>query len=97
MREAARLVKVKSGEEVETVTKHEVMVRQLWRMAMQGDLPAMRLLFNVMNAPSVAGDGASEADDETATLSLPARPDDDVIRRMMTRFHHLLTDEEEQG
>jgi hypothetical protein len=93
MREAARLVKVKRGDEVETVTKHEVVVRQLWQMAMQGDLVAMRLLFSVMNSDApAAGEGTPE--DETAKLSLPARPDDDAIRRMLARFQHLQSDGE---
>lgn len=88
MREAARLVKVKRGDEIETVTKHEVVIRQLWQMAMQGDLAAVRLLFTVMNsATPAAGEGTAE--DETAMPSLPSRPDDDAIRRMLGRFQHL--------
>jgi hypothetical protein len=95
LREAARLVKVKRGDEFETVTKNEVVVRQLFQKAMQGDLNAMRLMFMAMNATPVDG-GDDSVEDETATISLPARPDDAVIRRMLARFQHLTTDEENQ-
>ena len=88
MREAARLVKVKRGDGVETVTKLEVVVRQLWQMAMKGELQAIRLLFTVMDGPSL-GSGEGEVEDELATLSLPAQPDEEVIRRMLARFQHL--------
>ena len=56
MREAARLVKVKRGEEIETITKYEVVIRQLWKVAMEGDLIAIRFLLSVMNsAPARRG------------------------------------------
>ena len=74
LREAARLVKVKTGEGAETITKHEVVVRQLWKMAMQGDLAAIRLLLQFMTtAPAVHGEGGPG--EETCPSSLPAKPD----------------------
>jgi len=92
LREAARLVKVKTGEGVEKITKHEVVVRQLWSMAMKGDLPAARLILPFMEAARVS---AADADsrDETGAISLPARPDNDAVRRMLARFAHLKSDE----
>jgi hypothetical protein len=92
LREAARLVKVKSGDGVETITKHEVVVRQLWKMAMQEDLAALRLLLMFLAAtPDSSGDG--DPQDETNAISLPAKPDDETVRRMLARFTHLQPDE----
>lgn len=92
LREAARLVKVKSGDSVETITKHEVVIRQLWKLAMQGDLAAVRLLLTFMaSAPVNSGD--SDPQDESAALSLPTKPDDETVRRMLARFAHLQSDE----
>jgi Family of unknown function (DUF5681) len=92
LREAARLVKVKSGDGVETITKHEVVVRQLWKMAMQEDLAAIRLLLMFLAAtPDSSGDG--DPRDETNAISLPAKPDDETVRRMLARFTHLQPDE----
>ncbi len=45
MKEAARLVKVKRGETVETITKFEAMIRKLLQSAMEGDIPASRLVL----------------------------------------------------
>jgi len=89
MREAARLVKIKRGDTVETITKHEALVRRLFQMAMEGDIAAARLVLLALsqNAPGSAG-GAAE--DETENLAFMAAPDDDTLRRMLGRFPHLL-------
>jgi len=94
-REAARLVKVKVGDDVATLTKREVVARKLYQKAMEGDARAMRLLFAVMNSASPKG-GDKAAEEETAKISLPARPDDDTIRRMLGRFPHLLPGKEDE-
>lgn len=88
MKEAARLVKVKRGDTVETITKHEVVVRRLFQMAMEGDIAATRL---VLVALSQSGPGAAggPAEDETENLALAAMPDDESLRRMLARFPHL--------
>ena len=92
-REAARLVKIKNGDKVETLTKHEVVVRRLWGNAMQGDLGALRLVMTVMaTAPADAAE--IENQDEAILMSLPAKPDEDAVRRMLARFAHLQDDEE---
>ena len=53
LREAARFVKVKkSGGGIETVPKREVVIRQLWNMAMQGDLGAARLVIPYLDVMS---------------------------------------------
>ena len=88
MKEAARLVKVKRGDTVETITKHEVVIRRLFQSAMEGDIAASRLvLFGLgQNAPEPSD---APAEDETANLALGATPDDETVRRMLARFAHL--------
>jgi uncharacterized protein DUF5681 len=96
MKEAARLVKVKRGDTVETITKHEAIIRRLLHAAMEGDIAAARLaLFGLsQNAPSAAG---GSAEDETENLVLSATPDDDAVRRMLARFSHLQSQASEGG
>jgi Family of unknown function (DUF5681) len=88
MREAARLVKIKRGDTVETITKFEAIVRRLLQLAMEGDIAAARLVFIALaqNAPDPSG---GPPEDETANLALSATPDDETVRRMMARFAHL--------
>jgi hypothetical protein len=96
MKEAARLVKIKRGDTVETITKHEAIVRRLLQEAMEGDIAAARLVFVglTQNAPDPSN---APAEDETANLALSATPDDDTVRRMLTRFAHLQPKEPEGG
>ena len=94
MKEAARLVKVKRGDTVETITKFEVIVRRLLQLAMEGDIPAARLVLIGLSqsAPSASD---APAEDETANLALGVTPDDETVRRMLARFAHLQPPEEE--
>jgi hypothetical protein len=94
MKEAARLVKVRTGDTVETITKHEAIVRRLLQMAMEGEIAAARLVLLGLshNAPS-PGEGLVA--DETDNLSLAVTPDDDTLRRMLARFPHLQSKEPE--
>jgi hypothetical protein len=88
MKEAARLVKIKRGDTVETITKFEAIVRRMLQLGMEGDIAAARLVFFGMaqNAPDPSG---GPAEDETANLALSATPDDETLRRMVARFAHL--------
>ena len=94
MKEAARLVKVKTGDTVETITKYEAVIRRLLQMAMEGDVAAARLVIYGLsqNAPT-PGDGLVA--DETDNLSLAVTPGDDTLRRMLARFPHLQSKEPE--
>ena len=94
MKEAARLVKIKRGDTVETITKHEAVIRRLFQAAMEGDTTAARLVLVglAQNAPAAAD---APAEDETANLALGATPDEETVRRMLRRFAHLLTKEGE--
>ena len=94
MKEAARLVKIKRGDTVETITKYQGVIRRTFQSAMEGDIAAARLLFPWLqpNAPDASG---GPAEDETANLALSATPDDETLRRMVARFAHLQPKEEE--
>jgi hypothetical protein len=94
MREAARIVKIKRGETVQTITKFEAIVRRLLQLAIDGDIAAARLVLIALaqNAPDPS---AGPAEDETANLALSVTPDDATLRRMLARFAHLQPKEEE--
>jgi Family of unknown function (DUF5681) len=93
-KEAARLVKIKQGDTVETITKFEAIVRRMLQLGMDGDIAAARLVLIglTQNAPDPSG---GPAEDETASLALSVTPDDETVRRMMARFAHLQRKEEE--
>jgi hypothetical protein len=88
MKEAARLVKIKRGDTVETITKYQGVIRRTFQSAMEGDIAAARLLFPWLqpNAPDQSG---GPAEDETSNLALSAIPSDETVRRMVARFAHL--------
>jgi len=75
MREAARLVKIKRGDTVETITKHEAIIRRLLQSAMEGDIAAARLVF-IGLAQSAPDRSEGPAEDETSNSALGAAPDD---------------------
>ena len=94
MKEAARLVKIKRGDTVETITKFEAIVRRMLQLGMEGDIAAARLVLIglAQNAPDPSG---GPAEDETTNLALSVTPDDETVRRMVARFAHLQRKEEE--
>jgi hypothetical protein len=94
IKEAARLVKIKRGDTVETITKFEAIVRRMLQLGMEGDIAAARLVFIGLarNAPDPSG---GPAENETANLALSVTPDDETVRRMLARFAHLQRKEEE--
>lgn len=87
MKEAARLVKIKRGDTVETITKHEAIIRRLLQAAMVGEMAAVRLALGLAQIAPSANDAPAE--DETANLALSATPEDETVRRMLARFAHL--------
>jgi hypothetical protein len=94
MKEAARLVKIKRGDTVETITKFQAIVCRMLQLGMEGDIAAARLVFIglTQNAPDPS---EGPAEDETANLALSAAPADETLRRMLARFAHLQPKEEE--
>jgi len=79
-REAARVVRVKQGDKVETIPKIAAVARRVFAQALEGDLAAARLIFQLTAASGVSEEPVSEV--------VPL-PNDDVIQRMMKRFEHL--------
>ena len=94
MKEGARLVNIKRGDTVESITKHEAMIRRLYQSAMEGDIAAARLLLSWL-AQSAPDRSDGPVEDETSNLALSVTPDDETVRRMVARFAHLQRKEEE--
>jgi uncharacterized protein DUF5681 len=94
VREGARLVKIKRGDTVETITKHEAIIRRLYQSAMEDDITAARLLLS-WRAQSAPDRSERPAEDETSNPALSVTPDDEALRRMVARFAHLQPKEEE--
>jgi Family of unknown function (DUF5681) len=90
--EACRLVKIKNGDKTEMIMKLEALIRRLWALGIQGDLGAARLVLTVMASAPVGG-ADMEDPDEAVLQSLPAKPDEDTVRRMLARFSHLQNNE----
>ena len=82
-REATKLVKVKQGDEIVKVPKLVALARRGYAKALEGDLAATRIVFQL-----AAGPDTSEASNQKESFALP---DDDAIRRMIERFDHLNT------
>jgi Family of unknown function (DUF5681) len=94
VREGARLVKIKRGDTVESITKHEAIIRRLYQSAMEEDIAAARLLLS-WRAQSAPDRYERPAEDETSNPALSVTPDDEALRRMVARFAHLQPKEEE--
>lgn len=82
-REAAKLVKVKQGDEIVKIPKLVALARRVFAKALDGDLAATRIVFQLATEPDT-----SEASTQKESFALP---DDDAIRRMMKRFDYLTT------
>lgn len=80
-KEAAKLVKVKQGDEIIKIPKLVALARRIFAKALDGDLSAARIVFQLSAEPDTPGDAVPK---EAFAL-----PDDDVIRRMVKRFEHL--------
>jgi hypothetical protein len=93
-KEAARLVKIKRGDTVETITKFEAIVRRLLQLGMEGDIAAARLVFAGL-AQNALDRSEGPADDEASNPALSATPDDESLRRMLARFAHLRPEQEQ--
>ena len=91
MREAARVVRIQVGDKVESISRIEAIYRKLFYMAMDGDPGALRMVLMVQTrTETTASESGQEAIDEQ-NLDM-AIPDDDALRRMLSRFDHLRPD-----
>ena len=95
MKEAARLVKIKRGDTVETITKHEAIIRRLYQSAMEGDIAAARLVFSPGSRRTRPTRPRGRRRTRPSNLALSVTPDDETVRRMVARFAHLQPKEEE--
>lgn len=80
-KEATKHVKIKQGENIVTVSKMEALARRVFSKALEGDLAAARVIFQLAAEPEAAANAGSE---EPFAL-----PSDDTIKRMLKRFDHL--------
>jgi hypothetical protein len=80
-REATKHVKVKQGDKIIVVPKLEALARRVYAKALEGDLAAARMVFQLAAEPETAT--AAESAESFAL------PDDEVIKRMLSRFHHI--------
>ena len=71
LEEAAKLVKVKAGDEIVQLPKHRAVVRKLYNMALEGDLAAVRLvLMHLSTAEMAEAHGELEPPLSEAELAL---------------------------
>ncbi len=87
LRDAARSVRIQVGDKIETVANIESIVRRLGKEARSGDQRARRLYIDLYLRLGSPND-AAVADDYLKAADMEI-PDDDVVRRMLSRFHHL--------
>lgn len=80
-REATKLIKVKQGDNVVNVPKLEALARRVFNKALEGDLAAARMIFQLAAEP--------EAPAAAESVESFALPEDDVIKRMLKRFDHI--------
>lgn len=86
-REAARVVRIKLGDKVESISKLEAVMRKLFQLAILGDVRAMSMLLG-QSARLELGRHEGNPDDAGDILST-ALPDEDTVRRILSRFDHL--------
>ncbi len=79
-REATKLIKVKQGDNVVSVPKLEALARRVFTKALEGDLAAARMIFQLAAGPEMS------AAESVESFALPG---DDVIKRMLRRFDHM--------
>ncbi len=80
-KEATKYVKIKQGENIVSIPKLEALARRVFNKALEGDLAAARMVFQLAAEHEPA---ANVGSGEPFAL-----PGDDVIKRMLKRFDHL--------
>lgn len=80
-KEATKHVKLKQGDKVIVVPKLEALTRRVFNTALEGDLAAARMVFQL-----AAGPDAPATAESADSFALPG---DDVIKRMLSRFDHI--------
>jgi hypothetical protein len=82
-KEATKLIKVKQGDKIIHVPKAEALARRVFGMALEGDLAAARLVFQLTAMSEISATASS-----TEIFELP---NNEIITRMLKRFGHMKT------
>jgi hypothetical protein len=88
-REAARVVRMKVGDKIESISKLEAVFRTLFNIALAGDQRAIGMILAAHARLAVGEVGQDESDEQAFAASAP---DEDALRRMLARFEHLHSD-----
>jgi hypothetical protein len=80
-REATKYVKIKQGEKIIAVSKLEALARRVFAKALEGDLGAARMIFQLAAEPDASMTAGSG--------EVFALPSEEVIKRMLRRFDHV--------
>jgi hypothetical protein len=91
LREAARLVRIRAGNAVVQITKRGALARKLFQMALEGDIAACRLLLQMLaQGEAIANERAGPDAGQGPEFLEGIIPDDEALRRMLSRFGQLL-------
>jgi hypothetical protein len=100
LKEAARLVQVRKGDEVESITRSDAIMRVISDKALRGDVAAIRLWANLL-IQAAAQRSAEPRERSTSEGASPVVEtvlpgvDEEVVARMLRRFSHLVPEGEE--
>lgn len=90
LREARKLVTVKIGGKVEKISKIEALVRQLFRLALEGDLQAARMVMSYLDLAMAGEEGSG--DGSLASVFGAEIPDQKTLERITDRLAHIVSD-----
>ena len=88
-REAARVVRMKVGDKIESISKLEAVFRTLFNIALAGDQRAIGMILAAHARLAVGEVGQDESDEQAFAASAP---NEDALLRMLARFEHLRSD-----
>jgi len=94
LKEAARLVCVRVGDQVVQVSRREALVRRVFQMALEGNLKATAMLVPILFQSEVARAERGPVPETMQAWDSGVAPDEETLRRMFERFHHLREPEE---
>lgn len=89
LKEAARLVGVRVGDQIAHLSRREALVRKLFQMALEGNLKAMTMLVPILFQGEVSRAEREPGPEATAAWGSALAPDEETLRRMFERFQHL--------
>ncbi|MFN3891262.1 MAG: DUF5681 domain-containing protein [Beijerinckiaceae bacterium] len=89
LKEAARLVGVRVGDQITHMSRREALVRKVFQMALEGNLKAMTMLVPILFQGEVARAEREPGLETTPALDSVIAPDEQMLRRMFERFQYL--------